>query len=168
MKWPFTIWTRLVALLYALFLGVVYWQCGSISPVFWWIGAAFIGFIETYVGWWIPVLSAQKRKRKSILEDARQVIVSERKNFGQIQNAQENGKSFSGRHQKAVEVFSFEITGQAMDQLAQYRIYRKPARRAVREIQINQGKKLDDMNVAELQEVLDILLLKLNAELVED
>ena len=62
-------------LLYALVLGVVYLRCGSIPSPLWWIGAAFIGFIAAYVEYWIPARSAQKKRKSSILEGARQVIV---------------------------------------------------------------------------------------------
>ena len=162
---PIAIWTRSISCLFAAGLFLV-WRTREIAPsLLWWGGNAFIFLVGEVVEFAIPQRLAAHSRRLSDLKGFRTVLQKERKNFQQIRDAQETGRTFSDLHQKAVEVYSFDNTRDVFDGLWAYRRYRKQTRIGLRQIADNQGKPLREMDVVALLQTIDKVLYRLDAEL---
>jgi len=95
---------------------------------------------------------------------ALKTIRHEVRNFNQIVDAQKKGQTLEGLRQKAVEVYSFELTSEALVTLRRYWRYRRLVDAALREIRHNSGCDLKDMKVEPLLNVLASLERRLVSE----
>lgn len=162
---PLAIWTRTIAFLFAAGLLLAWWITGIAPSPLSWIGNAFIFLIGEVLKFVIPQRRAAHSRRLSDLKGFRTVLQKERTNFEQIRDAQETGRTFSGLHQKAVEVYSFELSGGAFVGLKTYRRYRKLARTGLSQVANNQGRPLCEMDVVPLLHTIDRLLNRVDDEL---
>lgn len=165
---PPKLWTRIVTFVCALTLLVVWLQSGSAPSPIWWVGTAFVVLIEGLVEFALSQFQAHRSKRRINFERYRDVLLKETRNFEQIRDAQETGRTFSGLHQKAVEVYSFENAGEVLDRLKAYWAYRRLARIGLAQNENNQARSLREIEVVPLVRTIDQLLRRLNAELQRD
>lgn len=104
------------------------------------------------------------KRRKKDFEEALKTIRHEQSNFQQIADAQVEGREFGGYHQRAVEVYSYEKTLEALTSISEYFTFNRIAKRAIREVESNQGRDLSGMNVQPLQHLLTQIEEKLERE----
>lgn len=133
------------------------------SPV-WWFSSATCGLLGLF-------LISRKEKheqarniRLEVCKDALSVIQNEVPNFEQIIRAKTTGRIFRDLHQKAVEVYSFNDTRDALLKLQRYWRYRNLCRRALNEVAVNDSLDSGNKEVERLLQLLAALERKLMQE----
>jgi len=155
---PFILWLFAAATLVLSFLGT------PIPSPYWWFSSATCALLGIWLNVRRPTAEQRRQQRKVECQAALKTIRHEVRNFNQIVDAQKKGQTLEGLRQKAVEVYSFELTSEALVTLRRYWRYRRLVDAALREIRHNSGCDLKDMKVEPLLNVLASLERRLVSE----
>lgn len=162
------LYSRLATFVFAVLLAGYWLLSGDAPAPVWWFIGAFIVLIESVIEARLPSKQRLSEQRRQDLANVFESLEKERGNFQQIIDAQDQNKTFSGLHQKAVEVYSYKNAKDALALLSNYRKYRRIARLALKEINSNVGKSLCDMRVHSLINRIEVLVKMIRSELGGD
>ena len=147
----------------AIFLGLSLFD-HNVPSQYWWFATASCMLLSVIVTYRATHHEARKLDRQQRCKSALKTLQHELRNFEQIIDAQASGRTFSGLHQKAVEVYSFENAAEALGTIKNLWKYRKLSKAAKHEIEMNQKRSLGEMQIQKLLALLTTLVSKLEQE----